>query len=261
MLQYELTSRYKGFGLSLNLDRGLLVLHDGVLLVEEGMGIGACALQIGGYTYFASTRSIGDTDDSLALAFSLDRRLEWRLMGIKSRIFTRALEFVVTHSYMKREKSQNMLLKLGNFLGKLFFVTPDYVFVPSKGEMMISYTASQDAIDVEVSYKAPKAGGVLFIMNELGGNIFNEGIINGVQTPPPTGWKKVTGTCELFSQSHALAFTIDERHVPENVQSTIYWGRESCANNCWAGFESKLISPSGEFDHYRYAIMFREAVK
>ena len=261
MLQYELTDWYKGIGISLGLDRGLLVSHDGILLVGEGMGIGACSLQISGFTYFTSIKSISETADALVLVGSLDRRLEWAVLGVRSRLLTSILEFITTYIYMKHENKQQRMLKYGSLFRRFFRVTPNFVNVSPRAEVMISYTAGQDKIDVEVSYKAKKPGGRLFIMNELDGNIFAEGITDGVRTPPPTGWQKVSGTCELYSCSNKLSFTISERHIPENVLGTIYWGRESCRDYCWAGFESKLTCSAKEFDNYKYTIIFQEARK
>lgn len=75
MPQYDLTDQYKGFGISQGLDRGLLVYHGDTLLVEEGMGIGACAFQTGGFTYFASTRSIQKDQGTMTMTASLDKKL------------------------------------------------------------------------------------------------------------------------------------------------------------------------------------------
>jgi hypothetical protein len=53
-----------------------------------------------------------------------------------------------------------------------------------------------------------------------------------------------------------------ERHVPVNVRSKLYWGRELVINNyCWAGFESENFCDAGKFENYTYAIKFREVAK
>jgi hypothetical protein len=99
-------------------------------------------------------------------------------------------------------------------------------------------------------------------MNELGGSIFDKGIIEGELTASPSGWQKMEIPCELYSSTHSLAFTMLERHVPDNIRSKLYWGREMVINNyCWAGFESEIICVSRKFENYTYAIKFREVTK
>jgi hypothetical protein len=260
MLRFELTDQFKGCGISQGLDRGLLVFQDDVLLVEEGMGIGACALQTGGFTYFASTRSIRKNGDVLAMMVSLDKKLVWRIFGIKSMIFTKIFEASVSNNYMKRENDQEKLFKKGAFLRRFFHVKSDFVAVEPQGQINASFEISDDEISIGISCKTKKAGGKLFIMNELGGSCFNEGMVNQARTAPPTGWQNLTGPFELYSPRHALAFSIEERRVPENVHSRLCWGREVGTDYSWAGFECELVCDTGCFDDYRYVVKFRKVV-
>ena len=259
MPQYDLTDQYKGFGVSQGLDRGLLVYHGDILLVEEGMGIGACAFQTGGFTYFASTTSIQKDQCTMTMTASLDKKLVWRIFGIKSEFITRIFEADVKNSYMKREKNQDRLLRRGTFLRKMFHVDAVYAAAAPQGQVVITYQTNPDEISVDVSFKS-EIGGMLFVMNELGGSLFDKGLINGARTVPPTGWQALNGLCELYSDTHAMAFTIIERHVPGNVRSKLCWGREVTDAYSWAGFECELVCGPGEFDHYQYAIKFREEV-
>lgn len=262
MLTFDISNHYKGIGVSHGLDRGLLVYSDDNLLLEEGMGLGACALQTDGYTYFTSIKSIKKVKDSFEVECTINKKLVWQVLGIKSNFFTKILEDMTTNIYMKKEKRQKKLLKQGDLLRKLFNVKACFVNVSSHGKVRITYKVGDNEILVDLSCETEKTGNKLFVMNELGGSIFNKGIINDELTASPTGWQKIERPCELYSPNHALAFTLVETHVPKNVQSTLFWGREFASDNyCWAGFESEILCDSSNFRNYRYSIKFREVAK
>jgi hypothetical protein len=262
MLKYELSHKYKGTGISQGLDRGLLVYNDDLLLVEEGMGLGACAFQAGGFTYFASISDIKKDGTSFEVIYNIDKKLELKVFGIRSELFTRAQEQISTKIYMNREKSQKKLLILGGLLGKVFNVQVCFVKVPTIGAVRIIYELGHNNITIDVNCETEKNGGKLFVMNELGGSIFDKSIVKGELSASPSGWQKMEKSCELYSKIHSLAFTMVERNVPDNVRSTLYWGREEFGNKCcWAGFESEIIFDTNKFNNYRYSIDFREMGK
>ena len=257
-LRFDISQQYKGIGASTGLDRGLLVYKQDVLLVEEGMGIGSCAIQMGGYTCFTSIKSIDRTGDTCTVDGAIDTKLEYNVFGIRSRFLTKVIEKFATKVYMRHEKMQGRILALGERLSKIFKVSLRFVKIPSLGETRIVYRTSENEVDVDFSCDMNHSYYKLFIMNELGGSLFDQGIINGKISKPPTGWQIVTGECELYCQSHELSFAIEERTVPDSVQSKIYWGRERTVDYCWAGFETEIICKSDRFEHYTYAIKFRK---
>jgi hypothetical protein len=115
---------------------------------------------------------------------------------------------------------------------------------------------------VNLSFETDKKGCRLFVMNELGGSIFNQAIISGEMAESPSGWQKIDAPSEFYSNAHSLAFTMVERDVPDNVKSKLYWGRELVSGHyCWAGFESEITCASLKFENYRYSIKFREVAK
>jgi len=259
MLGFDMSTLYKGTGVSQGLDRGLLVYKDDELLLEEGMGMGACAFQTGGYTYFTSIKNIKKVEDTFEVICSIDKKLEFEVLGIKSKLFTRVQEYIATNLYMKLEKRQEQLLKIGALIRKILNVKKYYVKVPPMGEVRITYEIVNNDILVDFSCETEQKVSKLFVMNELGGSIFDKSIINGELSFAPSGWQKVERSCELFSPVHSLKFTIEERHVPDNVTSNLYWGREHIINNyCWAGFESEITCDSNKINNYTYSIKFRE---
>jgi len=226
------------------------------------MGLGACAIQTDGYTYFTSIQSIKKENAYFEVECTIDKKLVWQVLGVKSNFFTRILEDVTSNIYMKHEKKQENLLKLGGVLRKLFNVKACFIKVPNQGEVRMTYEVANNEIMVDLSCETEKLGSKLFVMNELGGSIFEKGIINDALIASPSGWQKIERPSELYSPSLGLAFTLIETHIPDNVKSTLYWGREVVRNSyCWAGFESEILCNSNKFDHYRYSIKFREVGK
>lgn len=248
---------YKGAGVSKGLDRGLLVYDHGALLVEEGMAIGACAFQTGGFTYFTSVKSIERKGSFIEVESHIDTRLEFSVFGIRSKLITKSQETLIKHFYMKQEKWQDQLLKKGAIIRKLFRVDVCFVKSPSLGTVKTVYEVGDGMVKTDLSCCA-KGGGRLFVMNEVGGSKFDKSIVNGEISSPPSGWQKIASDCELYSDSHSLAFTMEEDSVPENVKSSLYWGREYIEDVCsWSGFESEIKCSSGKFENYRYSVAFR----
>jgi hypothetical protein len=257
----EIEDIYKGTGVSKGLDRGLLVYHNGALLVEEGMAIGACAFQAGGYTYFASVKSIERKGSYIEVESHIDTRLEFSVLGIRSKLITKSQEMLVKHFYMKQEKWQEQLLKKSESMRKLFNVNLCFVKGPSLGTVKTVYEVGEGVVKTDLSCCAD-CGGRFFVMNELGGSKFDKSIVNGEISCAPSGWQKIETGCELYSDSHSLAFTMAEDSVPENVRSSLYWGREYIEGVCsWSGFESEISCSPGKFENYRYSVMFRRVTR
>jgi len=258
MLKFDMSDLYKGTGVSRGLDRGLLVYDDDVQLLEEGMGLGACALQTGGRTYFASIKDIKMVGNLFDVKYSIDMKLELEILRIKSQLITLAQEYLITNIYMRHAKRQEQLLKFGAVLRKLFNLKTCFVKVPSLGEVRIRYELGNGDILVGLCCELEKIGGKLFVMNELGGSIFDKSIVNGKLSNAPSGWQKMKNPCKLYSSTHSLSFSIDERYVPDNVKSELYWGREQVTNHCcWAGFEIEILCESGKFNNYIYSITLK----
>jgi hypothetical protein len=261
MITFALSDKYKGTGGSLGLDRGLLVYDDGDLLVEEGMGLGACAIQTGGYTYFASLESMKQDGNAIDAVYAIDTRLLWTFLGIRSRPVTRFIEYYITNIYMKRESAQNRILAAGEFLQKIFGINRRFAKVRRMGEIRVHWEWNGNEVLIDVSGDIRKQDFRFFVMNELGGVLFHESIADGKTGPPPTGWQTFPGGAELFDPDHAIAFTLEGKSVPANVATTLFWGRESTPKTCWAGFESEIRCKTGKFEHYVYSIKFRKVTE
>lgn len=261
MLTFDMTDIYKGMGVSGGLDRGLLVYHDRTLLLEEGMGLGTCALQSNGYSYFASVKTINKIENTFEVFFEIDQQLVWEVFGVSTRLLTRMLEKFTTHIYMKHESGQTVFLKMGSMLRRLFKIRSRFITVPAlaTGVILADICRNRVALDLSLKTVVPHNNRKLFVMNELGGSYFDQAFVAGKLISPPTGWQKIDGSVALYSQKYKLAFSMEEKQSPENVESTLFWGRESVGNNyCWAGFESQLSWTTQQFEHYKYVMKFKE---
>jgi hypothetical protein len=258
MLEYEFSDEYKGFGFSEGLERGLLVYQDGTLLAEEGMGLGACALQTGGYTYFGSVREQAAADDGRRQVVDMDRQLVWRIFGVRSRLLTRLLEIIATRHYMKKPRHQARILRLGELLSRIFRVDASFAKVLPLGRVTLDMNLNENEIVVTAGCQARKNCGKLFIMNELGGSYFRTALSNGLAIDPPTGWQTMPEKAELLCPERSLSFSMEEMHVPRGVSSTLFWGREVNSRLSWSGFECELTWKDQEFSGYQYALKFRE---
>lgn len=273
MLKFLMSDKFKGTGASQGLDRGLLVYDGDELIVGEGLGMGACALQSGGFTFFTSIISIDDsTAHSITVSSDIDIKLVWKLLGIKSLIFTRIIESVCNNFYKKQEKRQDTLLNLAEILKKIFNAKSSFVKIPSQGNIKINYKICEDEaisasenceIAVDLFCETIKSGFRLFVMNELEGRLFNRGLIDGAISPPPSGWQQIDGQrCELYSPDRKLAFSMTENkspgNIPGNISSKLFWGREVCGDCNWAGFENEITCNGKSFANYRFSINFRE---
>ena len=164
MLKFDMSQDYQGTGVSQGLDRGLLVYKNDILLLEEGMGLGACALQTEGYTYFTSIKSIKRAKNSFKVECTIDKKLVWKIFGIKSKLLTRILEDFISNIYMKNEKRQEKLLNLGGHLQKFFNVKSCFIKVRSQGEVRMTYKVDDSEISVDLSCVTEKTRNKLFVM-------------------------------------------------------------------------------------------------
>ena len=124
-----------------------------MLLLDEGMGLVACALQVEGSTYFASIKDINMSDGSYDVNFSFDRKLEVMVMGIKSHIITKIYENLVKSIYMNHEKRQDQLLKLGGFVRKFFCVENCFAKVQALGDVKINFKLYNNEILINLKCK------------------------------------------------------------------------------------------------------------
>lgn len=260
MLTFEISKQYKGTGISNGLDRGLLVYQDGVLLLDEGMGMGALALQSEGLNYFSSIRQVKTSMDQIEVTLIMDKMLHRTIFGIHSKPLTRFVEKVCTNMYKEHENSQGLWFRIGGWINILLQIKVVFRGVPSKGEFTLNYQIRPDTILVDLSGKLHGKVDHIFVMNELSGKLFDQGMADGQPTSPPSGWQLAEEESRLYSEDCGLAFSTNELDKPENLASKLYWGREADKAHCWAGYIYQLQTEAKEFQHFRYAVLLGEGM-
>lgn len=266
MLEFKFDKNYYGEGISRGIPRGIVPYFQGKSIVQEGMGIGSFAIQHNNRTYFCSIAKI---DESAALSktvdveYTVDLKLEWTFLQKASSRLTTFLELVASKYYMKSEKIQNPMLKIGTLLRRLLAIEPEFKKVESLGTIKARYTIGEYDIHIEVCGDMRLEKYKLFVMNEIGGELFSRAIICGKATKPPTGWQKIENASTINAKTHilksvnlGLIFYTEEISTPSNVESTLFWGREVSSGYNWAGFESELKCSSFRFEKYSYKVYF-----
>lgn len=273
MLEFKFDKNYYGEGISRGIPRGLLPYLDGRLIVQEGMGIGSFAVQYGNRTYFCSIEKIdeyviSDSHKEIDVEYSVDMMLEWTFIKRSSPLLTSFLENVASKCYMKSEAFQDPLLKIGTLIRRLLGIKPDFKKIESLGNISASYAVGESDIKIVADCNLRLENYKLFVMNEIGGELFSRSVICGQEKAPPTGWQRIEKSDVskdrlhvLKSPSLGLAFHMDEIFVPPYVESTLFWGREVSDGYNWAGFESELKCSSSGFEGYAYRIWFENAAQ
>jgi hypothetical protein len=260
VLTFELSKQYKGIGISHGLDRGLLVYQNSELLIDEGMGLGAVAVQLNGINYFASIRKMNQSFDQIEVILSVDKMLSNSIYGIRSKRLTRIYETVFIKSYKEHERSQRIWFKIGGWFNSLLKLKASFIQVPTKGQFVLTYQISEDEIRISVSAALEETVDKIYVMNELSGMLFDQGIVDGQVEEPPSGWQHAEEEYQLYSGVKGVSFAAQETNRPKNLKSQLFWGRETGEYNCWAGFIYELQCEDREFNDFRYAISFREGV-
>lgn len=266
MLELKFDENYDGQGISKGIQRALLPYLDGKLIVQEGMGIGAFAVQCKNRTYFCSIDKITEENASgkvMVVEYRIDRRLDWTFLNRPSPALTTFLELAASKCYMKAEVFQELLLKIGTFFRKLFGIRIDFRKIESLGKITAKYTVKQSEVYIEVDCKSACKDYKLFVMNEIGGELFSQAVVDGCEASPPTGWQRIEKKTIDDKRSHMLtsaslgvAFYMEELVVPINIESGLFWGREVSGGYNWAGFESEIKCHEDEFRGYAYKICF-----
>lgn len=266
MLELKFDENYDGQGISKGIQRGLLPYLDGKLIMQEGMGIGAFAIQCENRTYFCSIDKITEKNASgkvILVQYRIDRRLDWTFLNRSSSVLTTFLELAASKCYMKAEAFQGPLLKLGTLFRKLFGIRIDFKKIESLGKIRAKYTIKESEVYIEVDCKSTCKDYKLFVMNEIGGELFSQAVVDGCEANPPTGWQRLEekGTDDkrshmLTSASLGVAFYMEEILVPSNIETGLFWGREVSGGYNWAGFESEIKCLEDGFSGYIYKICF-----
>ncbi|MCL5070159.1 MAG: hypothetical protein M1308_04580 [Actinobacteria bacterium] len=238
---YYSDDSYLGEGLSLGITRGILVKYKDMNIVQEGLGIGNIALKNGLMTYFASTCStVQFNETQFRKTFLIDSVLLWRINGKISKFITGVID-ILAQCYMLLPGLQNNLLKTGTLLRNLLKLTPQIIKIVPIAEACFNYSVEKDKLYINCKIKS-LAGYLskVFILNELGADYFPNGIKNEKNVSTPTGWNYIKSNPDstaFYNPEYNLSFLIKKINVTDSIPYKVLWGREKTKDLSWAGFE------------------------
>lgn len=242
-LTFAVDDSFRGKGASKGLSRGLLAFFDSHNITQEGMGIGAIALRTDKFTYFSHASKTEIIDGKKIIrTFLINRRLMKAFRGQPSGALTWLYE-KATSFYMAVPSFQDSLLTVTNPLGRHLKVTSLFEETEPVGEANVTYIIDRRRVTVECSVSFFRERFcTVYILNELGGDFFHAGWLEGSVISPPSGWQKLPETKpapSLYNLQHDLRFIVGDI-ADNNAPAIIFWGRERTEHLCWAGFEFKI---------------------
>lgn len=259
-IQLILEDSYKGYGHSQGLARGLQLFWDGENRTQEGMGLGTIAIKEDGCTYFSKNyRDFAEETKVSARAFSLDTVLLTGPKGMESSLLTWLRDLGIAF-YKKHPKTQAAQLSADRFLRRFFCIHRVFKTVRPKAEAVVNYDLGQNEVLLTFKTSIPEFGRPkICLMNELGADWFDKGLMEGKVVPPPSAWQPLAKGKQsplLYSTRLGLSFGISDIYVSDNLPYQLFWGREKTQELCWAGFilEIEVNDPAISLVTCRYKI-------
>lgn len=233
---------YRGEGDSEGLSRGILAFSGERNMTGEGMGIGSIALKKEGNSYFsARATTLAVENGVIERTFYVDAWRKWARNGRSSPYLTRFMEFAA-NLYMAIPLLQSLLF-LRSPLYRALSIHPVLEQIPPVAKARFRYDFTNGQITVSCAIQS--CGGDLpriFILNELGGDLFCRSLCRGSIAPAPSGWRAYTDHSVLCSRHRDICFHISDVAVKGNASFRLFWGRECTDSLRWAGFEI-MIDP------------------
>lgn len=238
-----------------SLQKGLILIFNDLLIVEEGIGFGVPVVKYNGSTYFSSSAkcSFEKVNSSCIImkTFYLDSvaRKSIRKTYI-NQSFYRAIRKTFESLYLSKKRLRNyfnLLMRLRQLIG----VRTDFVKVKSKGSVTVKYELHENTIGVSVSLAdlEPAANVEVLLLNEQGASFFELYLdTDGLRLLGDEigAWEKVTAaSASLTNRSKTLRFTLTQQG-----HATLYRGREKIKKRfSWSGLSYLLDQGVSDFKY------------
>lgn len=270
MITFNLSTNYKGEGISEGLERGVLVFFDGKNLVQEGMGLGTVALRTRNLTYFSRSSKLKRiSENEYVKEFHIDTIMNWKLFNKRSMFLTKIIEEFGNFYKKEGGSTQDLLLTMGIWLRKLFDITSEMTHYKRLGKVIFNYKLLENEVIISADFshilKNNKNNSetlrYICILNELGGDYFNRSRIGTQICPAPSGWREIKDSKSLenikfYSEGLQLEFGIEVLRIIPNFKINYFFGRENIANYCWAGFGMEIDINSIDYNAEEYLIEY-----
>jgi hypothetical protein len=161
-----------------DLQKGLILVIDGVEAVGEGTGFGLPVLVYSGETYFSGSSSVYVSQRPsgciIRKEFTMDRvaRNSFRNVTLENR----AARTFITHLSDLYQKHRRFRLLTLKDLTRRISIGKAFLEAASMGRVIVTYTVDESCITVKADFKNLKKRGLekIFMLNEQGSRLFRK---------------------------------------------------------------------------------------
>jgi hypothetical protein len=237
------------------LQKGLVLVHDGEELIEEGVGFGVPVVKYFDKTYFSSSAQTTTTGDgSLQKTFTLDTISRKRVGTTYLNDGAYSVFIAVFEKFYLKHKRLSPLLNKLMEMRSAFKIKTVFLKVKPKGTVTINYQCQPNSIKVNVDLSDLDVADCaeFLVLNEQGANKFRkyqdtETALHGCNIG---AWETVAAK-EASLINDSVAFTVEKC-----VEATLFRGWERTKNRfCWAGLSYSLKPNTKAFN---YTIKLKE---
>jgi hypothetical protein len=238
------------------LQKGLVLVADGVELVEEGAGFGVPIAKYSDGTFFSSTARVylhqqNEDETVISKVFFLDA-ISYKQVGstyVDKGLYA-ALHKAFEKLYLGRLGAQggfDWLMRLRNLMG----VQTRFVQVPSRGTVTLTYHCRPRSVHVNVDLSDLNRAGCqeILILNEQGAGTFRRHMDSSgsvLLDRQVGGWTKVQAKQTVFSDVLGdVSFSLENL-----ADAALYRGREQVKGRfSWAGMTYALNPLTSTFTY------------
>jgi hypothetical protein len=243
------------------LQKGLVLMHAGRELIEEGVGFGVPVVKFDDKTYFSSSAltSIHKNNEYLTLvkSFSIDtvsRKRIWKGPYLKDDFYS-VLQRLFEKAYL-RQKCQRLFFDKIMELRNVLEINTEFVKVKPRGSIAVKYSFFPKLIQVEADMSALDWTGCkeILILNEQGSGFFRKYFDSdgfALFDKQIGAWEQVKAEEASMSDVRGnLAFTLKNKN-----RAQLYRGSERVKGRfSWAGLNYSL---SKDVRFFSYEIVVR----
>lgn len=243
-----------------SLQKGLVLMHAGRELIEEGVGFGVPVVKFDDNTYFSSSAStfIHKSSEYFKLVkyFSIDtvsRKRIWRGPYIKDDVYS-FFQRLFERAYL-RHKRQRLFFDKIMELRNLLEINTEFVKVKPRGRITLKYCFLRKLIqvDVDMSELDWRGRNEILILNEQGSGFFRKYLDSdgsALFDKEIGAWERVEAKEASMSDLRGnLAFTLKKKD-----RAQLYRGSERVKKRfSWAGLNYSL-SKDERFFSYEIAV-------
>ena len=238
------------------LQKGLVLLLDGMELIEEGVGFGVPVVKYEDKTFFSSKAEVSirktDSDCMLTKVYTLDT-VSLKKFGSSSYIddgLYSTLRKTFQRLYLKHKKLTPLFSKVME-LRDLANIKTEFVTVKPRGTVTVNYLCQPDAIRVEADFSKVALNRCceVLVLNEQGSSTFQRYVdSSGLNLLGNRigAWENVTADkASLQSRNGCISFSLHN-----DGGATFFRGYEMARKRfSWAGLSYSMRPNNGIFDY------------